>query len=262
LHKCAHIGNGVRDEKIAKGRYAQGSPEARCLLRVLGLRAHSLLLSEPHLRGKDSNNLAARGIMGQMEVETPILQGAHVRLEPLGHHHVEGLAAASSGDPSLYQWSPVPRNKAEATAYVETALAWRDAGSAVPFAIIRLVSSETNVGNVPAVIGSTRFFNIERWPWPAGHARYGREFPDACEIGYTWLASSAIRTAANTEAKLLMLTHAFETWRMLRVCLHADAPSNASAASSKAFSVPTGLRPITSPVTRHVIRLWPRSGRE
>jgi RimJ/RimL family protein N-acetyltransferase len=58
-----------------------------------------------------------------------------------------------------------------------------------------------------------------------------RKTPDACEIGYTWLASSAIRTAANTEAKLLMLTYAFETWQVLRVCFHTDARNTRSRAA-------------------------------
>jgi len=50
------------------------------------------------------------------------------------------------------------------------------------------------------VVGSSRFFDIERWPWASGHAGAARSGPDGCEIGYTWLAASAIRTAANTEA--------------------------------------------------------------
>ena len=58
-----------------------------------------------------------------------------------------------------------------------------------------------------------------------------RQFPDACEIGYTWLTRSAIRTAANTETKLLMLTHAFETWQVLRVCFHTDARNQCSRAA-------------------------------
>jgi RimJ/RimL family protein N-acetyltransferase len=81
------------------------------------------------------------------------------------------------------------------------------------------------------VIGSTRFWNLERWGWPSGHARHGRPGPDACEIGYTWLTRSVIRTAANTEAKLLMLTHAFEKWQALRVCLHTDARNQRSRAA-------------------------------
>jgi RimJ/RimL family protein N-acetyltransferase len=55
-----------------------------------------------------------------------------------------------------------------------------------------------------------------------------KQAPDACEIGYTWLAPAAIRTAANTEAKLLMLTYAFETWKVLRVCLHTDVRNQRS----------------------------------
>ncbi len=158
-----------------------------------------------------------------MKAEVFALSGSQVRLEPLDQAHVEGLVAAAAGDPALYQWSPVPQGKAAATNYVETALTSRDAGSAVPFAIVR--------ANDGAVIGSTRFWNLERWAWPAGHARHGRPFPDACEIGYTWLTRSAIRTAANTEAKLLMLAYAFETWQVLRVCFHTDARNQRSRAA-------------------------------
>lgn len=152
-----------------------------------------------------------------------LLSGAHVRLEPLTHNHVEALAAAAANEPSLYQWSPVPQNKTEAAAYVDTALAWRAAGTAVSYAIFDI--------NNDAVIGSTRFFHIERWSWPQGHARHGRVHPDACEIGYTWFARSAIRTGANTEAKLLMLTHAFESWQVFRVCFHTDARNQRSRAA-------------------------------
>ncbi len=158
-----------------------------------------------------------------MELEHPTLSGQHVRLEPLTHAHISGLAAASSGDAALYQWSPVPRGEDEAKAYIDTALAWGKAGTAVSFAIVRSDNGK--------VVGSTRFFNVERWAWPQGHPRYGRRFPDACEIGYTWLGHSALRTATNTEAKLLMLTYAFETWEALRVCLHTDARNARSRAA-------------------------------
>jgi len=151
------------------------------------------------------------------------LQGRFVRLEPLERRHAEALAAASAVDPSLYQWSPVPQGAAAAALYIQTALAWRDAGTAVPFATVR-----TEDG---AVVGSTRFWNLERWAWPTGYPLDHRSGPDACEIGYTWLASSAIRTAINTEAKLLMLTHAFEQWQMLRVCFHTDARNHRSRAA-------------------------------
>jgi N-acetyltransferase len=133
------------------------------------------------------------------------------------------LVAAAADNPSLYQWSPVPQGEVEAASYIDTAIAWRDAGTAVPFAIVRTDGR--------MFIGSTRFWNIERWSWPPGHPRHGRQAPDACEIGYTWLTRSAIRTAVNTEAKLLMLTHAFETWHVLRVCFHTDARNNRSRAA-------------------------------
>ena len=150
------------------------------------------------------------------------MTGRRIRLEPLTREHVDALADAAN-DPSLYQWSPVPRGRAEAARYVDTALAWRDAGTAVPFAIVSAADG--------AVLGSTRFWNLELWPWPPGHARHGRGLPDACEIGYTWLTRPAIRTASNTEAKLLMLTHAFETWQTLRVCFHTDARNQRSRAA-------------------------------
>jgi RimJ/RimL family protein N-acetyltransferase len=151
------------------------------------------------------------------------LTGAHIRLEPLTARHAAGLLAAASNDRGLYQWSPVPRTAADVQRYIETAASWRDAGTAVAFATVRVADGE--------VIGSTRFWNIERWAWPPGHPRHGREDPDACEIGYTWLAPAAVRTAANTAAKLLMLTHAFEAWQVLRVCFHADARNARSRAA-------------------------------
>jgi N-acetyltransferase len=152
-----------------------------------------------------------------------ILAGKYVRLEPLDYSYTDGLVAAAAADPSLYQWSLVPQDKAAVASYIDTALAWQKAGSAVSFVIVRAEDD--------AVVGSTRFFNIERWAWPQSHLRHGRQHPDACEIGYTWLTRSAIRTAANTESKLLMLTHAFETWQMLRVCLHTDARNLRSRAA-------------------------------
>jgi RimJ/RimL family protein N-acetyltransferase len=155
--------------------------------------------------------------------ESPTLAGRHIRLEPLDPRHVDSLVAASAVDPSLYQWSPVPQGRVEAARYLDTALAWRDAGTAVPFAIVRVEDG--------ILIGSTRFWNIERWSWPPGHARHARQSPDACEVGYSWFTRSAIRTAANTEAKLLMLTHAFETWQVLRVCFHTDARNQRSRAA-------------------------------
>ena len=101
-------------------------------------------------------------ILEVMQAESPVLSGTHIRLEPLDHRHVDGLAAAAATDRSLYQWSPVPQGKVEATSYIDTALAWRDAGTAVPLAIVNV--------NDGVVIGS-------------GHPRHARQIPDVCEIG-------------------------------------------------------------------------------
>ncbi len=150
----------------------------------------------------------------------PELQGRHVRLEPLQRRHAAGLAGASAADPSLYRWSPVPQGVPAAAEYVEAAISQREAGTAVPFAVVRIADGE--------VIGSTRFWDLVRWPWPPGHPRHGLGAPDVCEIGHTWLGSTAIRTAANTEMKRLMLGYAFEVWQAASVCLHTDARNERS----------------------------------
>jgi RimJ/RimL family protein N-acetyltransferase len=149
----------------------------------------------------------------------PELQGKVVRLEPLQPHHVPGLVAAASGGEELYRWSPVPQDEATARRYVEAAMAARDEGTAVPFAVVR---AEDDV-----VIGSTRFFDLSYWPWPEPRPEV-RTAPDTCEIGYSWLSPAAIRTGANTEMKRLMLTHAFEAWQVQSVCLHTDARNQRS----------------------------------
>lgn len=150
------------------------------------------------------------------------LEGAHVRLEPLALAHVPALAAAASGPRDTYALTWVPEGAPAMRRYVEEALALREGGAAVPFATVQRASG--------LVIGSTRFFNFEYLRWPEG-MRAPPQPPDAVEIGWTWLAPSAQRTAANTEAKLLMLTHAFESWRVLRVNLRTDARNARSRAA-------------------------------
>ena len=152
-----------------------------------------------------------------------MLHGTHIVLEPLAHDHVDGLCAAAAENRELYRWSPVLQGPVAVREYVDAALAWQRAGTAVPFAILALGDRR--------IIGSTRFWNLERWAWPEGHPNHLKQPPDACEIGYTWLTSDAVGTGANTEAKLLMLTHAFESWEVLRVCFHADLRNTRSHAA-------------------------------
>jgi len=150
----------------------------------------------------------------------PELIGRHVRLEPLQLRHLPGLVEASAGEPELYRMSKVPVGADGVGRFIETASAARDAGTAAPFAVVRLADEAT--------IGSTRLFDLGWWPWPKGHPRHAHDGPDTCEIGCTWLTRSAIRTAANTEMKRLMLTLAFETWEVQSVCFHTDARNDRS----------------------------------
>lgn len=158
-----------------------------------------------------------------MADDYPVLTGGQVRLEPLEQRHVPALVAAAAEDRRIYQWSQVPGGAAQMHQYVDTALSWRRQGTALAFATVRIADDK--------VLGSSRFFLMERWSWPADHPRSARTTPDCCEIGYTWLGASALRTAANTEAKLLMLTHAFDTWGVLGVCFHTDARNERSRAA-------------------------------
>ena len=153
-----------------------------------------------------------------MPVLEPVtLIGRHVRLAPLTRAHVPALvSAAVSGPRDSYAFTNVPATEGAATAYVDEALALHGAGRALPFATIDAGSGR--------VVGSTRFLNVEFWTWPAGNPlQRGEQLPDVVEIGATWLAPAAQRTAINTEAKLLMLAHAFEVWRVHRVSLVTDS---------------------------------------
>jgi len=150
-----------------------------------------------------------------------VLNGRHVRLEPLTRGHARALAAAASGSRETYGLTTVPEGEPSAHSYIETALGDQTAGRSLPFATVATATGR--------VVGSTRFLNIEFWAWPIGHPlQRGEDVPDVVEIGATWLAAEAQRTAINTEAKLLMLTHSFETWRVHRVSLMTDARNERS----------------------------------
>ena len=139
---------------------------------------------------------------------TPVtLEGRHVRLEPLAQTHHPALCAIGL-EPEL--WELIPYRVAtpeDMAAYIQTALDHQAAGSALPFA--------TKLATSGQVIGSTRYMNIDH-----GNRRV--------EIGATWIAAPWRRTAVNTEAKYLMLRHAFETLDCIRVELKTDALNHRS----------------------------------
>ena len=162
--------------------------------------------------------------MAPSRVPPVTLEGRHVRLEPLTLHHAEGLLAVTGGPRETYGFTTVPASEEEMRRYIGTALADQEAGRALPFATVDRARGR--------VVGTTRFGNIEFWNWPAGHPlQRGPDVPDVVEIGWTWLAADAQRTAINTEAKLLMLGHAFERWRVHRVSLMTDARNARSRAA-------------------------------
>jgi N-acetyltransferase len=145
-----------------------------------------------------------------MQLAAITLEGRHVRLEPLKAHHVEPLLKAAA-DPRIWEFTTVVmRTPADMQKYVETALDWQNAGTAVPFVTMERGSHR--------VIGSTRFANIDR-----DHRR--------AEIGWTWLNPEYWRTAMNSEAKYLMLRHAFEQWKCARVELKTHAKNARSRAA-------------------------------
>lgn len=137
-----------------------------------------------------------------MKIEPITLEGNFVRLEPLSINHLDQFCEAGL-DEELWRWIPTQiSNRQEMKNYIEAALDEQDRGVSLPFATIEKSTNKA--------IGSTRFGNI------AGKDR-------RAEIGWTWIAKDWQRTFVNTEAKLLMLTHAFETWKCIRVEFKTDA---------------------------------------
>jgi RimJ/RimL family protein N-acetyltransferase len=136
-----------------------------------------------------------------MDVKPVTLDGDRVRMEPMTAGHLEALAEAGAFD-ELWRWTAVNAGTRDAMqAYVDAALADAAKGIALPFVTIDKASG--------VVIGSSRFGNIDP--------------PNLkTEIGWTWITPSFQRSYVNSEAKLLMMTHAFEVWKCVRVELKTD----------------------------------------
>lgn len=139
--------------------------------------------------------------------------GRHVRLEPLEYGHEGALLAAANAARSTFGLTFVPEDEAGFADYVATALAEQERGESIPF----VVREPTG-----AIVGSTRFMAIEHWRWTTTPKPPVPHGPDAVEIGTTWYAERVQRTALNTEAKLLLMTHAFEAWTVRRLTLKTD----------------------------------------
>jgi len=143
----------------------------------------------------------------------PTLEGRIVRLEPLSPEHEEGLWLASR-DPRTWRWLSVvqPQTRDEWTVFTERALEAAERGTELPLVTIRHEE----------IVGSTRFLAL-------------RPEHGSVEIGWTWLHPSAWGTGANVEAKLLQLSHAFESWACRRVELKTDALNDRSRGALEAL---------------------------
>jgi RimJ/RimL family protein N-acetyltransferase len=145
-----------------------------------------------------------------MKIEAVTLEGRVVRIEPLTRAHHHRLCEVGL-DEELWKWIPVPvRTADEMAAYLEKALDEQERGISLPFAIVDKASGR--------IIGSTRYMNIER-----EHRRL--------EIGCTWVGRAWQRSAVNTEAKYLLLRHAFDTLGCMRVELKTDSLNEKSRAA-------------------------------
>ena len=147
-----------------------------------------------------------------MKVEPVLLQGEFVRLEPMRVDHLPALCRVGL-DPSLWELTAnIVKDESDLERYVRSALADQMLGKAVPFVTIERESG--------TVVGSTRFGNIDT---------ANRK----TEIGWTWINPKWQRTVINTEAKLLMLTHAFEVWKCIRVEFKTDIKNERSRNAMK-----------------------------
>jgi len=152
----------------------------------------------------------SRSDRAPIQIAPITLSGKYVRLEPLTFAHETALnEAAADGELWNTDVTIIPRSDGM-TAYIQFALDGMNHGTQLPFVIVQLPGNQ--------IVGTTRFYDI---------------FPNdrKCAIGYTWLAKSAQRSPVNTEAKLLMLTHAFETWKCVRVELITDVRNEQSRAA-------------------------------
>lgn len=187
---------------------------------------------------------------------TPVtLRGNLVCLEPMTMDHAFDLYSAASDDRSTYSYTNVPDSLESAERYIDDALRAYESGRALPFVVRHMETGR--------IAGSTRFLDLEvfKWPppWPPGAANgpvpSDEHPPTVAEIGSTWYTASYQRTGVNTECKLLMLSHAFDTWRAIRVTLKTDARNERSRTAIQRLGASfEGLRRAHIPATDGGIR--------
>ncbi len=147
-------------------------------------------------------------VNGPFDPRPVVLEGKHVRLEPLTLGHAEDLTRAGA-DTGLWRYLPIapPTSLAENESWIQQALNDAEGGGQIPFAIVAREGGRA--------IGSTRYLDIQREN-------------NALEIGWTWIGRPWQRTAVNTECKFLLLRHAFEALGAVRVQLKTDGRNEQS----------------------------------
>ncbi|WP_042398519.1 GNAT family N-acetyltransferase [Streptacidiphilus carbonis] len=165
-------------------------------------------------------------------LDGPVLEGALVRLEPLGHHHAPDLAEAAEEDRASYGFTWVP-TAAEVGPYIDAQLARAGTGRLAPYAQVDRASGRA--------VGATAYWEPR--------CRPDTDELYAVEVGFTWLAHSAQGGGLNTESKLLLFRHAFEVWEVSRVDLKTDARNSRSRAAIAAVGAQF----------EGVLRSWSRS---
>ena len=143
-----------------------------------------------------------------------VLSGQSVRLEPLEPHHIPALMATAQKSPEEYRYTSTPVTEAQRDSYFEAAFRGRKAGTAYPFVLLDAYTE--------GIIGSSRYSDII---WRHRN----------CELGYTWLDPAYQGSAVNVESKFLMLEHAFETLKFLRVQIHTDTRNTRSQKAIEAL---------------------------
>ena len=145
-----------------------------------------------------------------MDISPVTLEGQHTRLEPLSLAHAEGLIDAAADGELWNSIMTVVPTRDTVGEYINEALKAQEQGSELPFVIVQKPTG--------SIVGTTRFYEIQTKDRRVA-------------IGYTWISRSAQRTGVNTEAKLLLLTHAFEHWQCNRVEFITDVLNEQSRAA-------------------------------
>lgn len=142
-----------------------------------------------------------------------MFKGRFVWLQPLAAEHTDGIVALANSDRSTFEWIDVPYTFADVKAILDVVDGQPDPVQTTTFVQRRITDA--------VIVGMTNFLNIERWNGP-DHG------PTSVEIGNSWLSTDALASPIDTESKLLLMTHAFEHWNVVRVQFRTDARNDRS----------------------------------